>query len=123
MPRLAEVFRMPGKRACPMPTKRELLTAIQTQVMAIRTQVTDLQANMAALNVKAGKIMAAQDDINAAVAAIQAFFTDLGTAVADIQAELANVAPAVDVSALNALVAQLPAVQASVDALETPPAP
>lgn len=68
--------------------------------------------------------MAAQDDINAAVSALQGFLADLQDAVTAIQAELANVAPQVDTSALNALVAQLPDIQASVDALENvnPPA-
>lgn len=75
------------------------------------------------INGKLDKIMTAQDDVNAAVAAIQAFLADLGAAVTNIQAELANVAPAVDTTALNALVAQLPAVQASVDALESPVTP
>lgn len=67
--------------------------------------------------------MAAQDDINTAVSALQAFFTDLVAAVAEIKAELAAQAPTVDTSALNPLVAQIPALQASVDALEAPPAP
>ena len=86
-------------------------------------RLAEIRGALNELNRKADHIMAAQDDINAAVAAIQAFFTDLGTAVADIKTELAAVAPSVDTTALNALVEQLPAVQASVDALEVPAAP
>jgi uncharacterized phage infection (PIP) family protein YhgE len=88
----------------------------------LSVDLADVTQSLKELHAKADAIMAAQDDINAAVTAIQAFFADLATALAAIQAELANLAPAVDTSALNALVAQLPAVQASVDALETPPA-
>jgi hypothetical protein len=69
------------------------------------------------------KIMTAQDDVNAAVAAIQELVTDLAAAVANIQAQLAQQGASVDTSQLDALVAQLPTVQASVDALETPAAP
>jgi hypothetical protein len=65
--------------------------------------------------------MAAQDDINAAVTAIQAVTADLVSAVTNIQAEIAALGTSVDTSALNAAIAPLQAVQAQVDALETPP--
>ena len=70
-------------------------------------------------NWKLGRIMSAQSDINAAVAALSAFLADLAVAVDDIKAELAG--DEVDTSALDALVAKLPGVQASVDALESAP--
>lgn len=72
------------------------------------------------------KIMGTQDDINAAVTAIHGVTTDLQAAVANIATELATLEagnPGVDTSGLQAAVAQLQAVQATVDALETPAAP
>jgi chromosome segregation ATPase len=73
------------------------------------------------IKTKLGEIMAAQDDINAAVAALQAFLQDLAQKVQAIAAELAA-GQAVDTSALNAVIGQLPQVQAAVDALAPPPA-
>jgi len=68
---------------------------------------------------KVEKIMAAQDDINTAVSTLTAFLGDLSAQVQAIQAKLAaggGGTPA-DTSALNAVVAQVPAAQAAIDAL------
>ena len=65
------------------------------------------------------KIMTAQDNVNADVTALGAFLADIGTAVTAIKAELDAQGVTVDTTALDALAAQLPAVQASVDALVT----
>lgn len=71
--------------------------------------------------------MAAQDDINAAVTALNAFLQDLSADVTAIKALLASGGGTpVDTSALNAVVAQLPAAQNALDVLSgttvTPPA-
>lgn len=72
---------------------------------------------------KVNKIMAAQDDIKAATDAINSFLSDLSAQVSKISAALsAGGGTPADTSALNAAVAQFPAVQAAVDAL-TPAAP
>jgi predicted RNA-binding Zn ribbon-like protein len=78
----------------------------------------DLFAALARQNEKLEKIMSAQSDVDAAVAALQSFLADVAVAVQDIKAELSG--SAVDTSALDSVVAQLPAVQASLDALEAP---
>ena len=80
-------------------------------------------SQLKAINAKLGEIVTAQDDINAAVQAIQSVTADLVTAVANIQAELAALPAPVDTSALNAAIAPLQAVQAQVDALESPAPP
>lgn len=69
---------------------------------------------------KVDTIMAGQASIDAAVTAVTAFLTDLSNDVAAIKTELAN-GGTVDTSKLDALVAQLPAAQAAIDALVTPP--
>jgi hypothetical protein len=71
---------------------------------------------------KVDRIMAAQDDINAAVAALGSFLTDLSGGVTAIQNELAAAPAAVDTSALNTIIGQLPAAQAALDALANPAA-
>lgn len=88
-------------------------------------QIDDLYRHLHILEEKVQEIMTAQDDVNAAVTAIQAVTTDLTNAVTNIQAEIAALKAAnvaVDTSALDTAVTQLQAVQATVDALETPPA-
>jgi uncharacterized protein YqgV (UPF0045/DUF77 family) len=72
---------------------------------------------------KVDQIMAAQDDVNAAVTALQAFLTDISNDVAAIKAELASVGVTVDTTALNTVIAQLPAAQAALDALANPAPP
>ena len=73
---------------------------------------------------KVDSLMAAQDDINAAVTALGSFLADLSTQVQAIAALLAESGGTpVDTSALNTVIAQLPAAQAAVDALTAPPAP
>ena len=70
------------------------------------------------------EIQMSQSDIDAATSAIQATEADDAVVVANIQAELAALKaanPAVDTTALDAAVAGLPAAQASLDSLETPP--
>jgi outer membrane murein-binding lipoprotein Lpp len=71
---------------------------------------------------KVDRLMAAQDDINAAVTALDSFLSDLSAAVQSIQAELAAAGTPPDTTALNSVIAQLPAAQAAVDALVTPAA-
>jgi hypothetical protein len=71
---------------------------------------------------KADAIMAAQDDINNAVSVLGPFLTDLSNDVAAIKALLEDGGTPVDTSALNALVDQVPAAQAALDALANPPA-
>jgi hypothetical protein len=79
----------------------------------------DILYKLDLINRKLDRIMSAQSDINAAVAALGGFLADLAVAVDNIKAELAGVE--VDTGALDALVAKLPGVQASVDALESAP--
>lgn len=73
---------------------------------------------------KVDKLMAAQDDINAAVTALNSFLSDLSTQVQAIAAALAaGGGTPVSTTALNTVIAQLPAAQAAVDALAGTPAP
>jgi hypothetical protein len=77
------------------------------------------------LHAKADILMSQQDDLTAAATAIQAENADLASAAANISAEIAALKaanPALDLTALDAAVAGIPAAQAGVDALETPPA-
>ena len=69
---------------------------------------------------KVDQLMAAQDDINAAVTALSSFLSDLSTQVQAIKTALDNGGTPVDTSALNSVIAQLPAAQAAVDALTAP---
>jgi hypothetical protein len=80
---------------------------------------------LARIEGKLDQLMATQDDINAAVTAGNAFLTDLSTQVAAIKARLAagGTGTPADTTALNALVAQLPAAQSAIDALAGAPAP
>jgi hypothetical protein len=71
---------------------------------------------------KADLLMAAQDDVNAAVTALNSFLSDLSTQVQAISAVLAADGTPVDTTALNTVIAQLPAAQAAVDALAPPAA-
>jgi hypothetical protein len=68
---------------------------------------------------KVDRLMTAQDDVNAAVSAVSSFLSDLSTQVQAIGARLdaGGSGTPVDTSKLNAIVAQLPAAQAAVDAL------
>jgi hypothetical protein len=70
---------------------------------------------------KVDAVMAAQDDITAAVSALSNFLSDLSTQVQAIAAKLAAGGTPVDTSALNTVIAQLPAAQAAVDALTAAP--
>jgi hypothetical protein len=75
------------------------------------------------IEAKADQIMAAQDDINNAVSVLGPFLTDLSSQVQAIAAALAaGTGTPVDTGALNALIEQVPAAQAAVDALTTPAA-
>jgi hypothetical protein len=67
---------------------------------------------------KLDTLMSAQADVNAAVAALNTFLTDVSNLLAALAA---GGGAAVDTTALNAVIAQLPAVQAAVVAA-TPPA-
>jgi ribonuclease PH len=80
------------------------------------------RAALARIEQKADQIMAAQDDITAAVTALTSFLSDLSTQVQAISAKLAAGGIPVDTSALNTVIAQLPAAQAAVDALAAPAA-
>jgi ubiquinone biosynthesis protein UbiJ len=63
-------------------------------------------------------LMTAQSDVDAAVAALNSFLSDVATQVTDIAAALAaGGGTPVDTTALNAVIAQVPAVQAALDAL------
>jgi hypothetical protein len=78
---------------------------------------------LARIEQKVDKIMAAQDDITAAVTALTSFLSDFSTQVQAIAAKLAAGGTPVDTSALNTVIAELPAAQAAVDALTAPAAP
>jgi hypothetical protein len=71
---------------------------------------------------KVDQIMAGQASIDAAVAALTPFLTDLSADVAAIKTLLANDQP-VSTDALDAVIAQLPAAQAALDALANPTPP
>jgi hypothetical protein len=71
---------------------------------------------------KVDQIMAGQASIDAAVAALTPFLTDLSADVAAIKALLADGQP-VSTDALDAVIAQLPAAQAALDALAGGPVP
>jgi hypothetical protein len=66
---------------------------------------------------KVDKLMAAQDDVDAAVTALTSFLSDLSTQVQAIGTILTADGTPVDTTALNNVVAQIPAAQAAVDAL------
>lgn len=83
-------------------------------------QLSEIHRLLQLLNEKVGQVMTAQDDITAAVGALQGFLTDLSNDVQAIAAKIDN-GETVDTSALTALVAQLPAAQAALDALAAPP--
>jgi ABC-type transporter Mla subunit MlaD len=70
---------------------------------------------------KVDHLMSATDDVNNAVAVLGPFLADLNTQVQAIAAKL-EAGDTVDTSQLNALIEQLPAAQAAVDALAAPPA-
>jgi hypothetical protein len=78
------------------------------------------EAQLRRIEQKVDKIMAAQDDINAAVTTFQGLLTDASAQVQKIGALLAAGGTPADTSALNSLVGQVPAVQASLDALANP---
>lgn len=90
-------------------------------------QLGQIWGKLQRLTEEVNGLMTAQDSVNAAVASIQSVVADLTAAVTNIQAEIAALKAAanvtVDTSGLDTAVAQLQAVQATVDALETPPAP
>jgi hypothetical protein len=65
---------------------------------------------------KVDEIMSAQGDINAAVAALNVLFTDISNVIAELQAGDGTV----NTAQLNAIVAQVPAIQAAVLALVAP---
>jgi chromosome segregation ATPase len=85
-------------------------------------QLNRIEQRQVTIEQKVDKIMAAQDDINAAVTALNSFLSDLSADVTAIQAELAAGGTAVDTSALNTVVGQLPAAQSAIDALAHPAA-
>jgi hypothetical protein len=92
-------------------------------------QLNRIEQRQLVIEQKVDRIMAGQASIDAAVAALTPFLTDLSNDVSAIQAELANGGGTpVNTDALDAVVAQLPAAQAALDALAnpaatTPPAP
>jgi hypothetical protein len=89
----------------------------------VMTEGQQILRSLFLLHKKADILMAVQDDINNAVSVLNGFFTDLSTQLTEIQAMLAagGATPA-DTSKLNALITQVPAAQAALDALATPPA-
>lgn len=67
---------------------------------------------------KLDQIMSAQSDVDAAVAALNSFLSDVATQVTNIEAALAaGGGTPVDTTALNSVVAQVPTVQAALDAI------
>jgi hypothetical protein len=73
---------------------------------------------------KLDQIMSAQSDVDAAVAALNPFLSDVATQITNIAAALeAGGGTPVDTTALNSIVAQIPAVQAALDALAPAAAP
>jgi hypothetical protein len=102
--------------------------------MLFDLQLSRIEHRLVNIEQKVDAIMAAQDDIAAAVAALNtannsltSFLTDLSSDVAAIKAAIGNGGTPVDTTALNAAVAsfnttvgQLPAVQATIDALAPP---
>lgn len=95
-------------------------------VMAVENQVGGLDCRLASIEKILKEILMSQSDIDAATSQIQATETDLLAASQNIAAEIAalkSANPTLDLSGLEAAVAQLPAAQAAVDALETPAAP
>ena len=79
-----------------------------------------------ALNVKVSKLMTQQDDLNAAAQEIEADVAKQNTALDAIKAEIAALQganPALDLTALNAAVADLDTATAAEQAVVPPPAP
>jgi len=93
--------------------------------MLFEQELNRIEHRAVSIEQKVDQLMAAQDDINAAVTAINAFLTDLSSDVAAIKAQLAagGTGTPADTTALNSVVAQLPAAQAAVDALAGPATP
>ena len=85
-------------------------------------QLNRIERRLLSIEQKVDDIMAGQASIDAAVTAFTAFLTDLSTDVAAIKTELAN-GGTVDTTQLDALVANLPAAQAALDALANPTPP
>ena len=85
-------------------------------------QLDRIEHRLLTLEQKADDIMAGQASIDAAVTAFTSFLTDLSADVAAIKAELAG-GGTVDTTQLDALVANLPAAQAALDALANPTPP
>lgn len=63
--------------------------------------------------------MTAQASVDNAVNVFGALLEDLKTVASDLKTQLANMGVAVDTTALDALVANVPAVQGALDALDT----
>ena len=86
----------------------------------------DILNAIAALNVKVTKLMTQQDDLNAAAQEIEADVAKQNTALDAIKAEIAALQagnPALDLTALNAAVADLDTATAAEQAVVPPPAP
>jgi uncharacterized protein YoxC len=82
--------------------------------------LADIQRTVHAVNTKAGQLMSQQDDLTADVQAIAAAVTSLGDAAAAIEAEIAALRagnPALDLTALDAQVAQLKTAVSAVSAI------
>jgi hypothetical protein len=74
--------------------------------------------SLVSLHQKADQIMSAQGDINQAVQVLNALFTDTAKVIAELQAGDG----VVDTSKLNAIIAQVPAVQSALNGLAGTPA-
>ena len=86
----------------------------------------DILNAIAALNVKVTKLMTQQDDLNAAAQEIEADVAKQNAALDAIKAEIAALQganPALDLTALNAAVADLDTATAAEQAVVPPPAP
>jgi hypothetical protein len=91
--------------------------------MLFEQQLSRIEHRLVAVEQKEDAIMAGQASIDAAVAALTPFLTDLSNDVAAIKAQLAAGGTPVNTDALDAVVAQLPAAQAALDALANPTPP
>jgi hypothetical protein len=91
--------------------------------MLFEQQLSRIEHRLVAVEQKEDIIMAGQASVDAAVAALTPFLTDLSSDAAAIKAQLAAGGVPVNTDALDAVVAQLPAAQAALDALANPTPP
>lgn len=112
-------------------TLQKQVSTLQSQVAtlqkqspaSLQSQITTLQSQVTTLTKDVAK-MATQAEVDALTTAVNGVSADLTAAVANISAELTalqNANPSLDLTGLTTAVSGLQGVQATVDALETPP--